>query len=140
MRSATCGSIPRPLPGASRASDVLAHLARGGGGVIIDPAVAGLLWDEREGGLYVSRVVVDPAHRRQGIAAGLLEAAEAEAVRRGLPRLWLATRLVLTGNRRLFSRFGFVETALHAHDGYAEPTFVDMEKPLRHEPFPASRV
>ena len=111
-----------------------AHLAQGGGGIIIDPAIAGLLWDEREGGLYVSRVAVDLAHRGKGIAAHLLTVAEAEAVERGLPRIWLATRLALAGNRRLFGRLGYVETTLHAHDGYPEPTFVDMEKPLRHEP------
>jgi ribosomal protein S18 acetylase RimI-like enzyme len=134
------GLDPPPSAGRITGEDVRTHLAQGGGGLIIDPAIAGLLWDQREGGLYVSRVAVDPAHRRQGLAVGLLEAAEAEAVRRGLPRIWLATRLALTGNRRLFGRLGFVETALHAHDGYAEPTFVDMEKPLRNEPLPAPRV
>ena len=48
----------------------------------------------------------------------------------GLPRLLLSTRLVLVGNRRLFARCGFVETAQLAHPGYAHPTFVDLEKAL----------
>ncbi len=142
VRNAFAGLLLDPPPSAGRvtAEDVRRHLAQGGGGIVVDPAVAGLLWDEREGGLYVSRVAVTTAHRRQGIATGLLQAAEAEAQRRGLPRLWLSTRLALTGNRRLFARFGFVETRLHAHDGYAEPTYVDMEKPIPREPVAASRV
>ena len=86
----------------------------------------GCLWDEREGGLYVSRVAVDPAHRRPRSS----RSRSAAGARRGrgdcgggcrafgsLPGSpWLA-------NRRLFGRLGFVETALHAHQGYAEPTF-----------------
>jgi hypothetical protein len=60
----------------------------------------------------------------------LVDAAAAEARRRGLPRLLLSTRLVLADNRRLFARCGFVETEQHAHPGYAHPTFVDMEKTL----------
>jgi hypothetical protein len=47
-----------------------------------------------------------------------------------LPRIHLSTRLVLLDNRRLFAACGFVETTCHAHPGYAEPTFVNMEKRL----------
>ncbi len=109
--------------------DVRAHLALGGG-VIAPAGCAGLLWAEKEGGLYVSRVAVDPAWQRRGLATAMLAAAEAEAVRRGLPRLWLSTRLALTGNRRLFARCGFQEATRHAHPGYDMPTFVDMTKPV----------
>ena len=42
----------------------------------------------------------------------------------------LSTRLVLLDNRRLFAACGFVETTREAHPGYAEPTFVNMEKRL----------
>ena len=125
---------PPPSAGRLTGEDVRTHLAGGGGGVTADPATAGLLWAEKEGGLYVSRVAVDTAWRRQGLASRMLAAAETEALRRGLPRIWLATRLAFTDNRGLFSRLGFVETKLHSHEGYAEPTFVDMEKRLTHEP------
>jgi GNAT superfamily N-acetyltransferase len=64
------------------------------------------------------------------VARALVAAAEAEARRRGLPRLLLATRLAFTANRRLFASCGFHETTLHSHPGFSEPTFVDMEKPL----------
>ena len=37
---------------------------------------------------------------------------------------------MLLDNRRLFAGRGFVETTRETHPGYAEPTFVNMEKPL----------
>ncbi|WP_158747579.1 GNAT family N-acetyltransferase [Acidisphaera sp. L21] len=124
-----------PAPSALRVTgdDIRAHLAAGGGGVTTAPDIAGLLWSEKDGGLYISRVAVDPAHRRQGLANRMLAAAQSEATRRGLPHLWLSTRLAMTGNRRLFCGFGFEETTQHAHPGYSEPTFVDMMKRIRHE-------
>ena len=131
-----------PQPSAARLAgeDVRAHLEGGGGGLVAeaDTVLAGLLWAEKDGGLYVSRLVVDPACQRHGLARRLLADAEAEARRRLLPRLWLATRLAFIGNRRLFGRAGFVETTRHAHPGYAEPTFVDMVKHLA-EAEPAAR-
>jgi ribosomal protein S18 acetylase RimI-like enzyme len=131
VRASFTGLGVDPAPSAMRVTtdDVLAHLSRDGG-VIIDPVCAGLLWDEREGGLYISRVAVDPGHRRRGLAGLLLAAAEAEATRRALPRIWLSTRLVLASNRRLFAAHGFAETAQHSHAGYSAPTYVDMEKRL----------
>jgi GNAT superfamily N-acetyltransferase len=142
VRQAFAGLALEPAPSAMRLSggDVRAHLAAGGGGAIVPPMQGGVLWAEAKGGLYVSRMAVHPAHRRQGLAVAMLQAAEREALRLGLPRLWLATRLALTGNRRLFAAFGFVETDLHTHPGYTEPTFVDMEKVLAGEPKPALRV
>ena len=89
-----------------------------------------LLWQEKDGGLYLSRVGVRPRHRRQGLARRLIAAAEEEARRRHLPRLWLSTRLALAANRACFAAAGFREAALHAHAGYARPTFVDMVKEI----------
>jgi N-acetylglutamate synthase-like GNAT family acetyltransferase len=85
---------------------------------------------EHKGGLYLARLAVAPAWRRRGIARALIVAAEMAARNAGLPRLYLSTRLVLLDNRRLFAACGFVETARNAHPGYAEPTFVNMEKRL----------
>ncbi len=62
-----------------------------------------------------------------------MQAAEAAARERHLPRVHLATRLVLADNRLLFAACGFVETERTAHPGYAEPTSVTMEKNLSRE-------
>ncbi len=133
-----------PLPSALlvTAADVTAHLARGGGGAValVDGVMAGsVLWEEKDGGLYVSRVGVAPSSRRQGIARALVAAAEAAAREMRLPRVHLATRLVLADNRRLFAACGFVETERTAHPGYAEPTSVTMVKFLT-SPAPAGVV
>ena len=94
------------------------------------PGRACLLWAAQTEGLYVSRIAVLPEYRRFGLASAMLGCAEAEARRCRLPALRLSTRLALTGNRRLFARLGFVEGQRHAHPGYDQPTFVDMEKRL----------
>lgn len=111
---------------------VRAHLAQGGGAVALcgGELAGSVLWQVRDGGLYVGRLAVAPAHRRRGIARALLAAAESEARRRGLPRLSLGTRLALADNRRIFAAAGFREVAMHAHPGYAAPTWVEMEKVL----------
>ena len=121
-----------PPPSAMRVAgaDIRAHLARGGGGGVVDGPLASALWIEAEGGLYIGRLAVDPSARRLGLARALLAAAEAEARGRGLPFLWLETRLVLADNRALFASSGFAEAGVHAHPGYAHPTFVRMVKEL----------
>jgi ribosomal protein S18 acetylase RimI-like enzyme len=114
------------------AATITAHLAKGGGAVIEsqDRLIGALLWEEEEGGLYLSRVSVHPEHRRQGIARALIDEAEREARRRGIRWLHLGVRLVLEDNRRLFRSCGFVETTLHRHEGFDEPTWVRMERRL----------
>jgi ribosomal protein S18 acetylase RimI-like enzyme len=85
---------------------------------------------EKDGALYIGRLSVDPACRRQGIARSLVDAAEREARRRGLPRLTLGVRLALEGNRRLFRACGFEETARPSHEGFTEPTWASRERRL----------
>jgi GNAT superfamily N-acetyltransferase len=103
----------------------------GGAGFVAAGELVGVvLWAEKQQGLYFGRLAVDPAWRGIGVAKTLVGAAEAEARRRGLPRIHLQTRLVLLDNRRLFASCGFREVGLHTHDGYAAPTSVVMEKPL----------
>ncbi|MBN8891819.1 MAG: GNAT family N-acetyltransferase, partial [Rhodospirillales bacterium] len=104
----------------------------GGGAVAMaaGAAVGAVLWQPRDGGLYMGRLAVAPGWRGRGVARALVAAAEAAARAQGQPRLHLSTRLVLADNRRLFAACGFREAALHAHPGYAAPTYVDMEKSL----------
>jgi GNAT superfamily N-acetyltransferase len=123
-----------PPPSALResAEAVSATLETGGGAAFEDAGglAAVVLWSEKEGGLYMGRLSVRPDWRGRGLARRLVACAEAEARRRRLPRLHLAVRLALAGNRALFAACGFHETSLHCHPGYSEPTFVDMEKML----------
>jgi predicted N-acetyltransferase YhbS len=123
-----------PPPSALRVTpdDVAAHLRTGGGAVAEAAGVmaGSALWVEQDCGLYLGRLAVAPAWRGRGIAKALVAAAEAAARDMRLPRIHLSTRLPLIDNRRLFAACGFVETTRHAHPGYAEPTFVDMEKRL----------
>ena len=108
------------------------HLAHGGGAVVEsdDQLIGALLWSDEDGGLYLSRLSVHPAHRRRGIARALIAEAEREARRRGLGLMHLGTRLVLEENRRLFRSCGFEETTRHRHEGFDEPTWVRMERRL----------
>jgi len=114
------------------AEGLVAHLSRAGGAVAdSDGRVVGIvLWEADAEVLQVSRLAVDPEARRRGIARALLAAAEDAARQHGFARVRLGTRLVLAGNRKLFAGRGFVEVARHAHPGYAEPTWVEMEKRL----------
>ena len=100
---------------------------------MIEPQLACLLWLPQHASLSVSRLSVQPDARGRGLAMALLQAAEFEARRLGLLRLRLSTRLAAVGNRRLFARFGFLERERHAHPGYEQPTYVDMEKQLEPE-------
>jgi len=56
-----------------------------------------------------------------------MEFAEAEAVRRGLPRLALVTHEVMTENQAIYARLGYVEVERRAQDGYRR---IYLEKPL----------
>lgn len=122
-----------PPPSAVRetSESVARALAEGGGcGAETAGLVGVVVWKQDEGGLYLGRLSVHPQARRIGVAQALVEATVAEARRRGLGRVHLGTRLVLSSNRALFARLGFVETTLHAHPGYAQPTWVEMERLL----------
>ncbi len=112
---------------------VAAHIASQGG--ICHEAggalVGLLLWTERASHtLYVGRLAVAPQARGQGVAKRLLAAAEAEARARGLDRLLLGVRVELTANHRLFASLGFHEIGRSCHEGFDQPTSIDMAKPL----------
>jgi GNAT superfamily N-acetyltransferase len=123
-----------PPPSALRetADGVAIALAAGGGAGAwtADGLVGAVLWRDEADAVYLHRLSVAPAWRGRGIGRALIGAVEAAARARGVARLWLSTRLALTGNRRLFAACGFVETERHAHPGYAAPTFVDMVRRL----------
>src|SRR5262245_60039496 len=108
-------TTPPPSALKETADTIAEYLGHGGGAVVEDAGtiVGAVLWNEEEGGLYVGRLSVHPEHRRRGIAAALMEIAEREARRRGLPVMRLGVRLALEDNRRFFAACGFTETTLH---------------------------
>ena len=114
------------------AATIAAHLERGGGAVLErEGAVVGaVLWEVEDGALYISRISVDPGYRRQGIARALVDEAEREARRLALPRMTLGVRLELEENRQLFRSCGFADLEFRRHEGFAEPTWVLMERRL----------
>jgi predicted N-acetyltransferase YhbS len=93
--------------------------------------VGSVIVEAREGrGVYLGRLAVDPAHRGRGIAASLVGAAEAWARSTGRFQVELNVRIALPDNIRLFERLGYRETARKAHPGFAQPTYLVMEKSL----------
>ena len=57
-------------------------------------------------------LVVDPAHRREGVGTALLEAAFADLKKRGAPRVLLFTAYKNDGAQSLFERAGFRRTMI----------------------------
>lgn len=93
-----------------------------------DGALVGSVFCAREhDSLYIGRLAVREDFRKRGVASALLEAAKADAIRRGIGRLTLATRIALAGNVALFRKHGFVVVAEQTHAGFSHPTSYDME-------------
>ena len=80
--------------------------------------------------LYLGKLAVAPAWQGKGVGALLMRAAEEHALRSGKPVIELQTRVELTGNQLLFTKFGFAEVGRSVHAGFARPTSVTMRKEL----------
>lgn len=80
--------------------------------------------------LYVGRVAVLPAYRRQGIASALMCWADAHARALGLPAVQFGVRLQAPENIRFYQRLGYQIVEYAQHAGYDHPTFVWMRKNL----------
>lgn len=72
--------------------------------------------------LYLGKLAVDLAFRRQGLAAQLVRRATERTRALGLRELRLETRIELTENHAAFRAMGFKETARSAHPGFDRPT------------------
>ncbi|HEX2889860.1 GNAT family N-acetyltransferase [Vineibacter terrae] len=127
---------PAPSALAETAQSVAPQLASPAGGAVavrLDaPAVivGAVLFRPEDRDLYFGRLSVPLDQRRHGVAGALIRFVEDEARRRECAGIVLGVRLALPENQRLFARHGFAEVSRHAHDGYAQPTWIKMRKHL----------
>ena len=107
-------------------------LAEGGGFVAEESGrlVGCVIAETKEAKGYLGRLAVDPAVRRRGVAQRLMQAGEDFMRARGLRAVEINVRIALTGNIALFEALGYRETRRLAHPGWAEPTYLVMEKSL----------
>src|SRR4029079_4204334 len=75
-----------------------------------DQFVGSVFCAEKDGGLYLTRMATRPDRQGRGIGRALLQAAEDEARRSGLPKLTLRVRQTLPANLAYFRNLGFVVT------------------------------
>lgn len=80
--------------------------------------------------IYLRRLSVAPEHRRQGIASALLEAGEEFGRNQKLPEARLSVRIVLEDNINFYQRRGYRHFGYGTHEGYQQPTFVNLAKCL----------
>ncbi len=80
--------------------------------------------------LYVGRVAVLPAFRRQGVASAMMRWVEEHARSLGLPAVQFGVRLQAPENIRFYQRLGYHITEYGQHAGYDHATFVWMRKNL----------
>lgn len=70
-------------------------------------------------GFYIDNVSVRPSVKGKGVGRALLELAEAEALRQGYNSIYLATHELMTENRALYARIGYVQYDQRVVNGYA---------------------
>ena len=99
------------------------HVAEAGTKVV--GAIVLKITDE---GFYVDNVSVRPVVKGQGVGRLLLELAESEARRQGYASIYLATHELMTENRALYTRIGYVEYAQRVVNGFPR---VFLRKALR---------
>jgi GNAT superfamily N-acetyltransferase len=78
--------------------------------------------------LSFSRLAVPPAYRRHGIGRALIAYVEDRARVLNLRQVRLGVRIALPPLRAYYELLGYRLLEYHAHDGYAEPTYVILAK------------
>jgi GNAT superfamily N-acetyltransferase len=126
------GRIDPPSSLASLTRDDLRKMAaEGPAWVIRDPMPVACVFCRIEAdSLYLGKLAVSRARRGQGLSRLILEAAEAEALRLGLPALLLQSRVELVENHAVFRAMGFHQIAETRHPGYGRTTSLTFGKNL----------
>ncbi|MEQ8672114.1 MAG: GNAT family N-acetyltransferase [Aggregatilineales bacterium] len=114
------------------ADSIQTKLTKGGGFIvrIKDQDAGSVLYEPQEDHLYLGRLAVLPEYRGKGIAHALINAVESHASQHNFPRVKLGVRLALEANRRLFTSLGYEIIDYGTHDGFPEPTYVNMAKSI----------
>jgi GNAT superfamily N-acetyltransferase len=81
-----------------------------------------------EEGYCLDNVAVLPSHQGRGVGRRLLQFAESEAVRQGYDSIYLYTNELMTEDRALYGKIGYVDREHRVVDGY---TRVYLRKQLR---------
>jgi ribosomal protein S18 acetylase RimI-like enzyme len=123
-----------PPSSAHRETTELVRQRMTGGRVVLavrDAEVVGCCFYEyKDDHLYFSRLSVLPAYRRRGIGERLITYVEAQARMRQLGRVRLGVRLALEHLGAYYKRLGYELVKYRRHEGYAQPTYIIMEKSL----------
>ena len=85
--------------------------------------VGAIVLKRTDEGFYLDNVSVHPSVKGQGVGRRLLELAESEARRQGYGSIYLATHELMTENRALYPRVGYVEYARRVVNGYPRVFF-----------------
>ena len=106
------------------------RLARGAAVLasVADEPVGFAFYELDEGFLYFGRLSVLPEWRSKGIGGALLDYVERVARETGAAGVRLGVRLQLPHLIARYERRGYRTTKQMTHTGYAEPTFIHMEK------------
>ncbi|MEM7211091.1 MAG: GNAT family N-acetyltransferase [Pseudomonadota bacterium] len=73
--------------------------------------------------LMLENVAVAPEAQSRGVGRRLIDHAEAEARRRGHPRIRLYTHATMVENQRMYAHLGYIETTRGEDEGYDRVQF-----------------
>jgi ribosomal protein S18 acetylase RimI-like enzyme len=96
-----------------------------------DRVAAGcVFYEARMDFMYLGRLAVLPHYRGRGIANALIAQVETLAYQGGLHHVRLGVRVALPALRATYERRGYRVIEYHTHQGFTEPTYVMLDKPL----------
>jgi ribosomal protein S18 acetylase RimI-like enzyme len=95
----------------------------------INHEIVGCVFYENKGSyMDLGRLSVIPEYRHHGIGRMLIDYVEQKAGQNQIPYVRLGVRVVLDTMRQYYEGLGYKTVSLETHEGYAEPTYVLMEK------------
>lgn len=127
------GRIDPPSSMYRLTEDDLAHYP-GEVWVIGDPAIACVLMKPRGDVLYLEKLSVEAAYKRQGRARELIVVARERGRALGCKRVELFSRVELVENHAAFFALGFRQTGTATHPGFDHPTSLLFSMDLTLQP------